>query len=193
MTITLSEISLRKFTNEDIALVLEKHKTLYAEEFGFPPEKFGKMVSDGLDELVTSHGMMWIAEYRAGASDSMQAEASENTAESSVWAGSVAIVPMDGSTGRLRFMLIDPTFRGCGLSKYLLQTALDYCRQKNYRRVTLSTTANCVSAHRLYRKNGFAPFKIIHGTEWGGSTDEWWEKELESIEEQEVKDEVKYS
>ena len=178
MAISLSGISLREFSHKDVSTVLEKHKILYAEEFGFPPDKFGKIVSQGLDELVASNGMMWIAEYRSDACENRQPDSSGISAESPVWAGSVAIVPIDESTGRLRFMLIDPAFRGCGLGKYLLQTALDYCRQKDYRRVSLSTTANCVFAQQLYRKNGFAPFKVIHGTEWGGSTDEWWEKEL---------------
>ena len=177
MTVSLSEISLRKFTNEDIAIVLEKHKSLYDEEFGFHPEEFGKMVSSGLDELALKKGMVWIAEYQRHASKTAQDGAEVGT-ESPVWAGSVAIVPLDDSTGRLRFMLIDPAFRGCGLGGRLLQTALDYCRQQNYRRLTLTTTADCRAAHQLYRKNGFVPFKIIQGTVWGGSTDEWWEKEL---------------
>jgi GNAT superfamily N-acetyltransferase len=92
----------------------------------------------------------------------------------------VAVVPTeDDSTGRLRFMLVAPKFRSCGLGRKLLETALEYCVDMGYARVTLSTTGDCVGAHRLYTLFGFRQVEVTPGILWGESTHEWWEKELD--------------
>lgn len=100
--------------------------------------------------------------------------------KSVVWAGCVAIVPTEKSetTGRLRFMLVAPEFRSCGLGRQLIDIALKYCLEK-YTRMTLSTTGDCVSAHRLYDRHRFKLFEVTQGTPWGEMTHERWEKELE--------------
>jgi GNAT superfamily N-acetyltransferase len=173
MTISLADINIRPFTTDDIPAVLEKHKELYAQEFNYPPDRFGKSVSEGLDEFVhDGTGLMWIAEHHPNPN---------SCGKDVVWAGCVAVTPIKRSevTGRLRFMLVAPEFRSCGLGQRLMNTALNYCLEKKYKRMTLSTTGDCVSAHRLYGRYGFKVVEVTKGTPWGGMTHEWWEKDLE--------------
>jgi len=170
MTMSLTDIKIRPFTSTDLPVVLEKHKALYAEEFNYPPGPFGKVVSDGLDYFTNGgSGMMWIAEYQSKL---------DSDGNHVAWAGSVAVVSTE-TTGRLRFMLVAPEFRSCGLGKCLMDIALNYCVDKKYKRMTLSTTGDCVSAHRLYDRYGFKVVEVTPGTPWGEMTHEWWERELE--------------
>lgn len=90
----------------------------------------------------------------------------------------MAVVRTGESTGRVRFMLVDPQFRSCGLGRRLLETALEYCREEKCDKVTLSTAGDCKAAHKLYARYGFKMVKVTGGTPWGVSTEEWWEKEL---------------
>jgi ribosomal protein S18 acetylase RimI-like enzyme len=178
MTISLADIVLRSFTPNDIPIILEKHKLLYAKEFNYPPESFGKYVSEALDSfLATKDGAMWIAEYPSHQEPSLE-ESSTVVEGGRIWAGCIAIVPTDERTGRLRFLLIEPMFRSCGLGRRLMDTALEHCAKHNFGRVTLSTAGDCLSARRLYERYGFKIVKVAGRTEWGGITDEWWEKPL---------------
>jgi GNAT superfamily N-acetyltransferase len=162
MTISLKEITLRPSTPNDIDIILEKHISLYYKEFNYPPIQFGKHVSEGLLPFrqQTPPGHLWIAEYTP---TPPTPTSNANTARLE-WAGCVAVVPTDDdSTGRLRFMLVAPKFRSCGLGRKLLETALEYCLDKGYSRVTLSTTGDCVGAHRLYTLFGFRQVEVTRG------------------------------
>jgi GNAT superfamily N-acetyltransferase len=177
MTINLNEITLRSSTPNDIDIVLENHISLYSKEFNYPPTQFGTHVSKGLLPFrqPSPPGHLWIAEYTTPPSPT-----SNPNTQSLEWAGCVAVVPTDDdSTGRLRFMLVAPKFRSCGLGRKLLETALEYCVDMGYARVTLSTTGDCVGAHRLYTLFGFRQVEVTPGILWGESTHEWWEKQLD--------------
>ena len=170
MTRSLTDIKIRPYTPADLPVVLEKHKELYAEEFNYPPGPFGEVVAKGLDHFASGgSGMMWIAEYQSK---------HDSVGKNVVWAGSIAVVSTE-TTGRLRFMLVAPEFRSCGLGRRLMDTALDYCVQKKCKRMTLWTTGDCVSAHRLYDRYGFKAIEVTEGTPWGAMTHECWERELE--------------
>ena len=60
---------------------------------------------------------------------------------------------------RLRWFIIDSQYRGYGLGNKLLTTAMDFCRQKKYPRVYLTTFAGLDAAIHLYEKYGF---RLIH-------------------------------
>lgn len=173
MILTLSDIIIRPFVPSDIPIVLEKHKVLYAKEFGYLPDAFSTYVSDALDDfLERKGGMLWIAEYpKASAAKDLS-----DDVEQSIWAGCIAIVRIGNGIGRLRFLLVDFPFRSCGLGRKMMEVALGYCEDMNYKRIVLSTAGDCQSAIRMYKKFGFRMVKSSEGTVWGGLTDEWWEK-----------------
>jgi GNAT superfamily N-acetyltransferase len=173
MTINVEDITLRRYTSSDIPTVIERHERLYWEEFSYPPDAFGKHVSNGLEQLVQMEdARLWIAEYQPPSNGG-------DVIPEKTWASSIAIVPIGEKTGRIRFLLVGSEFRTCGLGKRLIETALDYCRTEGYTMAALSTAGECVAAHRLYRRYGFEQVKVKPGTPWGkGSTDEWWETKL---------------
>ncbi|MFF1868586.1 GNAT family N-acetyltransferase [Kitasatospora herbaricolor] len=57
---------------------------------------------------------------------------------------------------KLRVLLVTPAARGLGLGSRLVEGALAFARAAGYRRVTLWTTDNLVSARRIYQHFGFA-------------------------------------
>jgi GNAT superfamily N-acetyltransferase len=61
----------------------------------------------------------------------------------------------DGEGARLRWFIIDPAYQGRGLGNRLMQAALSFCREKQFRRVYLTTFAGLESARHLYEKSGF--------------------------------------
>src|SRR5579859_4184410 len=98
MTINMEDITLRPYTEADIPTIVERHQTLYWEEFSYPPDAFSKHVSDGLDQLVQTEGsQLWIAEYQP------PSNGGDETLKT-IWAGSIAVVPIDQKTGRIRFL-----------------------------------------------------------------------------------------
>lgn len=60
-----------------------------------------------------------------------------------------------GEGARLRWFILDPSCQGQGIGSRLITEAIAFCRQKNYRRVYLTTFAGLKSARHLYDKHGF--------------------------------------
>jgi GNAT superfamily N-acetyltransferase len=64
------------------------------------------------------------------------------------------------STGaRLRWFILDPAYQGLGLGNRLMAEAILFCRQKQFKRVYLTTFAGLNTARHLYEKYGF---KLCH-------------------------------
>lgn len=56
---------------------------------------------------------------------------------------------------RLRWFIIGDALRGQGIGRKLMQTAIDFCDEKGYTRVTLGTFAGLNAARHLYESFGF--------------------------------------
>jgi len=57
--------------------------------------------------------------------------------------------------------------RGKGAGNLLIQTAIDFCRDKNYERIYLWTFEGLYAARYLYEKYGFQLVKQHEGKQWG--------------------------
>ena len=69
--------------------------------------------------------------------------------------GCTAIVLRDGGLGQLRWVLVDPSARGAGLGRDLVQRALAFCRENDCTRVFLETTDGLPESQTLYETLGF--------------------------------------
>jgi GNAT superfamily N-acetyltransferase len=69
--------------------------------------------------------------------------------------GCTAIVLRDNDVGQLRWVLLDPSARGTGLGKRLVNTALQYCRDNCCVSVVLETTDGLPESQTLYESLGF--------------------------------------
>jgi GNAT superfamily N-acetyltransferase len=87
----------------------------------------------------------------------------DNKAEGQIWlaerdgrlVGCTAIVLREGGRGQVRWVLVAPSERGCGLGKQLVTDALQYCRDKGCRSVFLETTDGLKESQTLYEQLGF--------------------------------------
>ena len=69
--------------------------------------------------------------------------------------GTTGIAILDPNTAKLRKMYVDPSFRGKGVGRLLLNSAVDFARSKGMREVLLETTEQMAAARRLYESYGF--------------------------------------
>lgn len=63
---------------------------------------------------------------------------------------------MGRQAARLRFFILDESLRGLGLGRLMMSHAIDFCRERGYKRVFLTTLPGLDAAMRLYELYGFA-------------------------------------
>ncbi|MBI2971649.1 MAG: GNAT family N-acetyltransferase [Candidatus Aenigmarchaeota archaeon] len=69
--------------------------------------------------------------------------------------GSVAIINYGNKRGYLKRMYVDKEYRGSGLAKRLLGTAVKYARASGIKVIFLGTIEGMGAANKFYKKNGF--------------------------------------
>lgn len=77
--------------------------------------------------------------------------------DGAVVVGTIALLDIGLQQVALRKMFVKASHRGAefGVAKALLNTALQWSRERNLRDIYLGTTAYFHAAHRFYEKNGF--------------------------------------
>jgi GNAT superfamily N-acetyltransferase len=76
---------------------------------------------------------------------------------SGVMVGSISILGQNPEPDgvQLRFFLVDPAYQGRGAGRVLLSTALDWCRERNFRKIFLWTVDHLTQSRRMYEQAGF--------------------------------------
>ena len=124
----------------DIGWVIERHGALYAAEYNFN-HKFEALVAQIAGAFLAEHDPArergWIAE-RDG-----------------VRLGSVFLMRKTDDIGKLRLLLVEPSARGLGIGKRLVDDCIAFAREVGYRRMTLWTNDILVAARGIYRAAGF--------------------------------------
>ena len=71
--------------------------------------------------------------------------------------GTISLLDIGNRQGALRKMFVDKHYRGkeFGVGQKLLNTLLDWSRQKGFTEIFLGTTEKFIAAQRFYEKNGF--------------------------------------
>jgi len=128
----------------DLGWVVMAHGEDYADEFGW-----GTTFEALVARIVADHAAAGSDPGRRGA---WIAETGGRRV------GCVFCVPddeTDGTTSKLRVLLVRPEGRGLGVGGRLVDTCLAFARQAGYRRMRLWTTHPLTAARRLYLDRGF--------------------------------------
>ena len=83
--------------------------------------------------------------------------------------GTISIdgIHADDEGAHLRWFIMSDALRGQGVGGRLMETAIDFCREKEYAKVYLWTFAGLEPARHLYEKLGFELVEEFTGTQWG--------------------------
>jgi GNAT superfamily N-acetyltransferase len=139
------------FKADDIEYLTSLHGTLYARDCGWD-KTFEAYVAGPLNDFArsrTDREKIWLVE------------------KDSTISGSIAIVQSSAEISQLRWFLLHPDLRGRGTGRYLINEAIRFCREQNYRSIFLWTEASLVAAARLYLKVGFRLTEEKKHEKWG--------------------------
>lgn len=153
MTLTSkADLSFRsQFKPGDIGYITWMHGKLYAQEYGWN-HVFEAYVAEPLSKFAQTHSIrekIWIAE-----SDGKIV-------------GTVAIVEASQKEAQLRWLLVDPSMRGRGVGKNLVQQAIQFSREQEYASIRLWTVSELASAAALYKSFGFTKVAEATNDDWG--------------------------
>lgn len=141
-----TEYTLRSHRPGDIGTIVNRHGVIYHREYGYD-ERFealvAKVVAGFIENLDPKRERCWIAE-RDGE-----------------FLGSVFVVAKTKKLAQLRLLLVEPTARGVGLGRRLVDEVIRFAKNAGYARIQLWTQSELVSARRIYKAAGFE----IIGTE----------------------------
>ena len=157
-------IMIRPFTQSDIEYVISRHKTLYYAE-----RHLSGTFSAYVDNIVYS----FVANFNA------QPDFLNILECNGVPAGSIAIAKSDETTAQLRFFMLEPEMRQRGYGNRLMDMALQFCRNKGYKKVFLLTITAQTIARHVYETHGFYKVSSNDKSEWGlGVVEERWDLDL---------------
>jgi DNA-binding MarR family transcriptional regulator/GNAT superfamily N-acetyltransferase len=124
----------------DIGWITHRQGILYSQEYGWDAS-YEALVSEILGGFVKNLDAAaergWVAERDGGI------------------IGSVFLVRASADLAKLRLLYVEPTARGLGLGKRLVEECIDFARMKGYKTLTLWTNDVLVSARRIYQAAGF--------------------------------------
>jgi DNA-binding MarR family transcriptional regulator/N-acetylglutamate synthase-like GNAT family acetyltransferase len=134
-------IVLRAAEVGDIGWMVERHGTLYAQEFGWWDPRFealcARIVADFADGHDSAREATWIAEVNGRR------------------AGCIMCVDRGDGVAQLRLLLVEPSARGLGLGTRLVDECVRFAVRAGYREMRLWTNSVLQAARRVYERAGF--------------------------------------
>lgn len=131
---------LRSHQPGDMGWVVHRHGVLYAQEHHYD-QQFEALVARIVGEFIQNYDVKkercWIAER-----------------EDEI-VGSVFLVKKSKSIAKLRLLYVEPSARGLGIGRRLVEECIHFARHAGYRKITLWTQSHLSAARGIYKKAGF--------------------------------------
>lgn len=131
---------LRPHRPGEMGWVVQRHGELYWEEYGYD-ERFEALVAEIVAEFIQNldakRERCWIAEKDG-----------ENV-------GCIFLVKKSASVAKLRLLLVEPSARGLGIGKSLVEECVSFARQAGYKKIMLWTQSELAAARGIYKAAGF--------------------------------------
>jgi DNA-binding MarR family transcriptional regulator/GNAT superfamily N-acetyltransferase len=137
---TATPYILRPHRPGDMGWVVQRHGELYWQEYRYD-ERFevlvAEIVAEFIQNLDAKRERCWIAE-----------KGGENV-------GSVFLVKKSSSIAKLRLLLVEPSARGLGIGKRLVEECVNFAREAGYKKIMLWTQSELAAARGIYKSAGF--------------------------------------
>ena len=149
----------------DAGWIARRQALLYAQEYGWTSPLFEALVAEILSKFITNfdakHERAWIAERDGEV------------------VGSVFIARASPEVAQLRLLYVEPSARGLGLGRRLVDECVRFSRAKGYKTLMLWTHDILVPAVRIYQAAGFKLIREERHNEFGHDVNgQFWEMGL---------------
>ena len=154
--------SVRQHRPGDMGWVVQRHGELYWQEYHYD-DRFEALVAEIVAEFIqhldARRERCWIAE------------------KDGERVGSVFLVKKSASVAKLRLLLVEPSARGLGIGKRLVNECVQFAREAGYKKVLLWTQSELSAARRIYKAAGFELIEEKCHSSWSRDnlTSETWE------------------
>ncbi len=155
---------LRRHQPGDMGWITHRHGVLYAQEYGWD-ESFEALVAQIVSDFINNYKPevehCWVAEMKGEI------------------VGSVFLVQVSESVGKLRLLLVEPSARGLGLGTKLVEECVRFAKRAGYKKLVLWTNSILKEARHIYKKQGFILVSEEEHHSFGHDLiGEMWELEL---------------
>ena len=161
----LNGVRVRRATSQDLDWVVQRHAAVYARE-----QRYNRDFADTVGAIVrryaarrdARHERGWIALHRGRR------------------AGCVFVTRRTRSVGQLRLLLVEPSARGHGLGRQLVDGCIRFAREAGYRKLVLWTSDELAAARHVYATAGFELVSAERSPHFGRmQTMQIWSLDLE--------------